>query len=779
VNGVIGLLAACEPSPDGSQQFRSDEPHGAVVYEAVRLFSAEGELLDIDEQGTWSYTLDERVARPWLHLDEGVVHDELAWELEHPDGTIEAGYRVTAVTIDGVEGPPLERTTPAPVLSPSFADELSSLDAGAEVGLLIRVAGWTREPLPWVPHRSTLSPEDYEAYLDHKRVSAAAQRQTLADTAEDLVLAIEQAGGSVDAYLLTGSIAARIPASAVAGLASRSDIEQLRPDRMSEEGAHLFDHVVGDPVPLGDLRVMTGVQTYINAGWDGKTCLDPPFIGCWPGYHLGVIESVGFKDNACFQGWSSCSTVRHRTLFDCTGSGCTTTTGFANLADNHGTHVTSIALGDYSHGQAAGYESSIAPGHSDWEDEASGFALRGGFDYYATGSLESKEVQGYECARGLGHAACQTVDVINYSKGHENGQCNAASWTDIEGALEDAWDDGVLPVAITHNNQSGTYIDECRVRDPADIPKALAVGAIEPSASIPYHSWPYVAYSNRGGGASKVYWGPFVGWVTFPNAMSMVDLVASGRPGYVTSIEGTWGTVSADGPVKVPMWPWQQPEPTQGTSFAAPQVAGAALLVKQRHFALGHAWINNPGRLHAAMLSMGDRATLGSNGATVSSCISGARIRCGADRYYGMGRLALRRHNRFWMRTRTFTSSTPTTVKEVWSDPLNSNHRLVKCVMQQREDMVGPNKDNIGRIGLRIQIIGKDPQGNCSVDGGDVFMTVDDHAPDDKHMVATTDEEVALADRCVQFVFFKHSLSSAGSVPTHTYCVAHTNLDYD
>jgi hypothetical protein len=206
---------------------------------------------------------------------------------------------------------------------------------------------------------------------------------------------------------------------------------------------------------------------------------------------------------------------------------------------------------------------------------------------------------------------------------------------------------------------------------------------------------------------------------------------------------------------------------------------GAALLVKQRHLALGHMWINNPGRLHAAMLSMGDRATLGSGGATVSSCISGDRIRCGADVYYGLGRLTLRRHNRFWMRTRTFTSSTPTTIKEVWSNPLNSNHRLVKCVMQQREDMVDPNKDNIGRIGLRIQIIGKDPQGNCSVDGGDVFMTVDDHAPDDKHMVATTDEEVTLADRCVQFVFFKHSLSSAGSVPTHTYCVAHTNLDYD
>jgi subtilisin family serine protease len=770
---VIGLLVACESSYDGWEQFRSDEPNGEVVYESVRLFSAHGELLDLEEEGTWSYALAERVARPWLHVNDGVVHDELAWHLEHSDGTSEAGYRVTAVTIDAIEGPPADHTTPAPVLSPGFADELSSLDADTEVGILVRIAGWTREPLPWVPHRSTVSAEDYEAFLDQKRWAAAAQRQALADAAETLMLAIEQAGGSVHAYLLTGSVAARLPAGAVAALASRADVERIRPDRLSEAGAHTWEHVVGDPVPLGDLRSMTGVQTYINAGWDGKEC---QFKSCWPGYHLGVIESVGFKDNACYQGWDSCSTARQRTLFDCTGAGCTTTTGFANQ-NHHGTHVTSIALGDYSHGQAAGYESSIAPNLPDWEDEASGFALRGGLDYYATGPWESDEVQGYECARGLGHAACQVVDVINYSKGHENGQCDAASWNDIEGALEEAWDDGVLPVAITHNNQNLTYTDECRVRDPADIPKALAVGAIEPSESSPYHSWPYVAYSNRGGGPSKVYLGSFLGWYTYPYTMSMVDLVASGRPGYVTSTEGRWGGVSVDG--SLVEQEGLAPKLAQGTSFAAPQVAGAALLVKQRHLDLGHTWISNPGRLHAAMLSMGDRATLGSGGAIKGSCISGDRIRCGADRYYGLGRLTVRRHNRFWMRTRTFTSSTPTTIKEVWSTPLNSNHQLVKCVMQQREDMVDPDKDNISRIFLRIQIIGKDPQGNCSVDGGDVFMTVDDDAPDDKHMVATTDQEVALADRCVQFVFTKASLNSVGSVATHTYCVAHTNLDYD
>jgi hypothetical protein len=46
-------------------------------------------------------------------------------------------------------------------------------------------------------------------------------------------------------------------------------------------------------------------------------------------------------------------------------------------------------------------------------------------------------------------------------------------------------------------------------------------------------------------------------------------------------------------------------------------------------------------------------------------------------------------------------------------------------------------------------------------------------------MVAVTDAEVSLAGRCVQARFTKHSLSSASSVMTNTYCVADDELDYE
>jgi hypothetical protein len=237
-----------------------------------------------------------------------------------------------------------------------------------------------------------------------------------------------------------------------------------------------------------------------------------------------------------------------------------------------------------------------------------------------------------------------------------------------------------------------------------------------------------------------------------------------------------------DGPVR--QLPFGVIELIDGTSFAAPQVAGAAILVKHRHSSLGHSWINNPGRLHAIMLAMGDRATLGSGGATAPACVSGDRIRCGADRYYGLGRLTLRLHPSLWMRTRTFTSSTPTLISEMPFNPLGGSRKIFKCVLQQREDMASPptDKDHISVIGIQIQIRGQDPSnpGTCAVDKGDIYHTVTDGRPDDKHMVVVTDAETQLAGRCAQVNFNKTSVSPVtGSIVTHTYCVTSSQLDHD
>ncbi len=509
-------------------------------------------------------------------------------------------------------------------------------------------------------------------------------------------------------------------------------------------------------MPLGDIRTFNGSNGYHDSGYDGQPSSGNELL-------LGVLESYGFQDEACFLGDASCDpSSRTRARFNCTGSGCTATSNFTD-EQAHGTIVTSIAIGDYSQDQADGHDSAIASGLSSWEFPATGYAREAELHYYAAGT-ESGKVKGYACAHGIG-TNCVTVDVLNASNGDTVGACDAASWHVLEDALEDAWDDGVLPVTITHND--GVGMDVCEVRSPADIPKAFAVGAVDPDDSSSHASWTFSDYSNRGGGMSKI------GFAEFSTSMSMVDLVAPGRPGHVTTEDGTYGEVSVDGPQSTGN------VSEEGTSYAAPQVAGAALQVKHRMLDLGLDWIDDPGRLHTVMLSMGDRATAGNgaNGATSPACISGGRLRCGADRQYGLGRLRLRLHDLMWMRTNTFTSSSQVHKEIVFGGAIPSGKVILKCVTQQREDMNDADKDDISGVTLSVQVRAKS-DGECVVDAGSLIRTITDNEPDDKHMVVVLDAEHNIEGNCMQLIVDPTVISSAGSVVTHTYCQADNNLDY-
>lgn len=763
---VLALGAAIAPGCAEDDGRISDLPRsesqetedGITVYETLAVRTLDGEILAWSEQGTWSLDLAERVARPWLHVDEGLVHDDEAWLVRLDENTFETGYRVTAKTIDPVDPPVWADTDP---LSVGLIDVVAGVGSDAEIRVQVQFAGWSPEALPWVPHRATVSAEDYEAAMFEMRAAATARDEAFEDSIEALALAITESGGSIEGQLASvGWISARVPAGAIATLAARDDVRRIELDNGVQDGSH-----TGAAVSLKSLKSLSGSKSYHLAGYDGDLC-DPL---CGAGLILGVHESNGYEDEACFQSyWSACSPwQRMRSRFDCGASGCTyLPSGFWPAAEGeHGTVVAAIAMGDYSSGQAVGYESQIAPGLSNWEADASGFATSARLDYYRVGLAYSTGAwKAYECARGQGPSQCAVIDVMNESNGDPTGTCDAASFLPLEGAVEDAWDAGVLPVIITQNDNDYPNSDDCRVWSPADVPKALAVGNIDASFTAPYHTWIYHHHSSRGGGTSKI------GGTSFPGAMSMVDLMASGRPGYVTDAGGDYGTIDVNGP-SVAIG-------GSGTSFAAPQVAGAAIQVKERHLNLGQSWITNPGRLHAVMLAMGDRATLGTSGATMPSCITGSHLRCGADRYYGLGRLTLRMHPSSWEKSFTHTAATPATTKFTpWKAPLTAGRRLVKCVMQQAEDMVAPDKDDISRIGITLQIRDPNPSGICQTDVGYVHYTVNDDLPDDKHMVAVTDAEETLAGRCVQVTFSKWAISTAGAVTTHSYCVSDDFLD--
>ena len=730
-----------------------------------------------EEAGVLDDWLRQRAARPWEYLRDGIVYDEVAHHNEHPDGGGDGHYSIVARAIDPEEIPELE--SPRVGVTAALQAEVDSVADDELVSVMIQTDVDRPTRLPLLPPKASVSASDYALALDEREELSAYNADQYAANTAALEAAIVEAGGELATRHWTiGWIGAALPADAVAAIAERAEVVQITPRGYGEDGACTdLGEPDGDPVDLSQLREFTRVQDFTDAGYHGQPALHQEIL-------VGIHEFSGLEDEACFLAdYDDCDTSdRLRKKFNCTSGTCIQTNNFSDANEGrHGTNVASILFGDYRQDQGDDYENQIAPGlPAGWRDRASGFGREVEAHYYMVGGDEVDQVAGYACSHGVG-AGCKGMDVVSSTNPVDTGICDAASHLAIEDAIEVAYDEGVLPVVITHN-QNAYYVggsDQCKVRSPADLPKALAVGALEPDDGLAYDEWRYAGYSNRGGGDIQV------GFVTFSEAMSMVDLVASGFPGHVTDEDAPeedapYGIVDPDGPCVDD--PPLNPVGDAGTSYAGPQVAGAAALVKHWALSKGWNWIDNPGRLLAVMLSMGDRATntdAGAAGPTEPLCVFGDRIRCGTDFYYGLGRLRLHFVKRQSHWTWNFTSSTSNKTKLLFGGAtLGTNVAMVKCVMQQREDMVTPNKNDISRISLTLRVRAPDPVLGCTAGVGQVYLSRTDNSYDDKHMVALLDSEVNLTGRCVEISWDKLTVSSAGSVSTHTFCYSDNELDY-
>jgi hypothetical protein len=112
----LAVALGCEASDSSADlEPRSDaSPEILYAYSIVVSKAADGATLSVDEQGTWTIDLAERVARPWLHVHEGLVHEDEAWFVTNADGTLEIGYRVAEKVTDPIE--PASPSAVAPML---------------------------------------------------------------------------------------------------------------------------------------------------------------------------------------------------------------------------------------------------------------------------------------------------------------------------------------------------------------------------------------------------------------------------------------------------------------------------------------------------------------------------------------------------------------------------------------------------------------------------------------------------------------------------------------
>lgn len=779
---LVALGSACSPvEEDDNLSFRSDveaEPEGGtggeilpgeeepylgeavdapevVAYE--KIVRGAGDEAVVEERGEFDEELRKRVASPDRFLEEGVIYDETAWYYDqNEDGQPEQGYRITVVSTD----PPVpEPQEPAnEFLTDELAGAMSTVDAAERIRVLIEVeTDLNHGDLPLLPPRGAVSIEAYDAALA-ERADAFAQLQSDFEQGTAAIRDYVQAEGGVleGSHPRSGWLAARLPADAVSGLDAFVNVRRvaLNAEPVQHAGRS-----------LGELRTsaFTDMESFEDAGFDGENGSDPPLL-------VGVTEVNGIEDEACFTDdtgfdGDECDTnERLLARFDCgSGSGCSSVSDFSTSDESfHGTIVSSILLGDYNQSQGDGSPFNLGSGlPAGWEDDASGFAAEANLHYYTfAGGGESGMADSLDCAQGV-LSGCTEVDVHNNSNGYLSG-CNPDNSTVSQDETELLHDDGVLPVVSAGNSGGNPSLTACTVNRPADLPKAFTVGGLESTSTGPQTSWTRMSegsiISSRGGAS-----------IESPNGtlrsgtMSLVDLAAAGRDvEFVTRDDGTYGTI-------VPNYTGD------GTSFAAPQVAGAAIAVKDWMLANGNTWIGSPGRLFAVMLAMGDRRTDGTGSATVSACVSGSRIMCGADEIYGLGRMKLRRFGdsdlapAAWVvNTRTITSSTSDPLKQILlSTPVSSAIDMVKCVMFQQEDML--YKDNISNIGLWVRVRDK-PAGGCAVDTGTLRYTRYEAQYDVKHMVTILDSEVDLSNKCIQVEYDRRYLSSLGSVTVTSMC---------
>lgn len=740
----------------------SDPPEGDVVFESVRRTGGEGGA-QATSRGALDPAVALRAARPWAFQGEAVHYDDEAWSVGDDRGT-ESGYRVVKVTNPA---PAARAAAPErPVVGEALARRVAGAAAGGANPIPISIAlrgvpAWT------IPLRGDFSRSaaDLVRAADERGDALRERAAKIRAIADGPAAQIEALGGRVTGRGRYGGwVTAEVPAGAVERLAARGDVSRvdLLEGRAEPLGIYLGD-VRGPAFVDGD--------RFIAAGYTGES--QNPTRHSYPDITVGVIESGSLEDEACFlyDGADCTGTSRLRERFQCDdwdsdGNICEPVANFADLDDgsaSHGTIVTSIIAADYTQGQGNTQELGDAAwtgsSHSaTWEQRATGMAPEASIVFFGEHSGGSPAF-----ADSFDDAIDRGIDITNSSWGWSPGDapaCNMRALGVHEMELENAFDDGILNVVAAGNsNDDADATATCNINSPADVPKALAINAVrgqEAACQADYNDCILDTNSSATGGMSGEVNGTVYGGI-----ISGVGLVAPTWINNATSASGSFGSVGG-------VW--------NGTSMAAPVVAGAAALVKDQYLTAGNTWINLPGRLQAILLSMGDRHAASWKGPVTTQQTSGT------DRLWGLGKLRLRLYESggglgAWgnhVRTTTFAPATADVVYVPFASPIPASATVVKCVMMQNEDM--SSKDDVSKIDL-IMRLRQPVNGACSAGAGTVTATRTDLSRDIKKMGAIEDSQATLAGRCLEVTLESEHVTSSG-ITTNTVCT-YASVDDD
>lgn len=122
------------------------------------------------------------------------------------------------------------------------------------------------------------------------------------------------------------------------------------------------------------------------------------------------------------------------------------------------------------------------------------------------------------------------------------------------------------------------------------------------------------------------------------------------------------------------------------------------------------------------------------------------------------------------MRTNTMTSTSGNVVTKPWANPLPAEAALLKCVMNEAEDM--SSKTTVGDIYFVLKL-GDPVGGTCSSMSSTV--SYEDDSYDLKHHV-TVEGAANVGGKCVEYTLVNQQVAGS-SIMTNTFCYFSENAD--
>jgi hypothetical protein len=369
--------------------------------------------------------------------------------------------------------------------------------------------------------------------------------------------AVEVGGG----WLGVPGVSATLPLGAIPALAEHPQIARVE---LEFEGkpTHVWDGA--------DMASSSGLHIgiYDDNGYHGQAYEDNPG---GRKMRIGIIDREGFLQT--HRGFLDGPNSPTRIVDDyhCTSTSCTSgAQGPQNDKPWHGTFCAAIAAGDITQNQISGLT-------GQQQLERSGVTRESDIYLFSIDNNSSVR-EAIEKAAELG------VDVVSesYAAGGSATPCDGFITGSIQYAIYDAQFLGTIVVAAAGNDGGSP----CNMYGIGEAPSAFTVGSAQDGSAATWSSRDRESYSQPGG-ATAVIDGS-----TRSGALSLVSALAPGCIQYSFSHEDDSTIVSGG----------------CGTSYATPQIAGAAILVKDWFLDSGYTTILNEGRLFAVLLGMTDRA---------------------------------------------------------------------------------------------------------------------------------------------------------------------------